>query len=58
MHQLHILLALFVAIAFAKNDVNVPTLHQIVSYNFTRPYSCGGNYTLSALFMTSLSVAR
>jgi len=51
------LLVLLSLVAFAWCVPTLPTLYQIQKYEFSVPYGCdGGNYTTSALFLSSESL--
>merc|ERR1719282_65788 len=52
------LLVLFGLIAASLCVPALPTLYQIQTYEFSKPYSCGGNYTTSGLFLSADSLSR
>jgi len=57
MKALLLILALgLTTVSWANSEV--PTLHRIKTITFVKPYSCGGNYELSALFLTDYSKKR
>eukprot|EP01096_Ripella_sp_DP13-Kostka_P005921 TRINITY_DN2068_c0_g1_i1.p1 TRINITY_DN2068_c0_g1~~TRINITY_DN2068_c0_g1_i1.p1 ORF type:complete len:196 (-),score=94.44 TRINITY_DN2068_c0_g1_i1:18-554(-) len=51
-------IACLTVMVMANWPYNTPTLYVLEKYTFSAPYSCNGNYSTSALFLSSYSIKQ